>query len=165
MPLGEFVAGRYSGAYDSADVGMTKDPGYELSQTAKGEVIDDTDAYAKSIIDWVYQGGDVNLQFTSREYKTGALAAFWPYGSLGVMSSSAAPMGRLASDIAKAMVLTATASTPAATKPASLTGSLAILSPNFDARLLFFPKLREVPVRLSLLPSVSSGTARWFTTT
>ena len=165
MPLGEFVAGRYSATYDSANVGVTKDPGYELQQGSKAEMIDDTDAWAKSLIDWVYQGGDVNLQFTSREYLSGALTAFWPYGSLGVMATTAAPIGRLASDLAKAMVLTAAANTPAAAKPATLTGSLALLAPNFDARLLFYPKLREVPVRLALLPSVSTGTARWFSTT
>lgn len=165
MALGTFVAGRYSATYSGADVGVTKDPGYELQQTSKVELIDDTDAWAKSIIDWVYQGGDVFLQFTSREYKAGSIAAFWPYGSMGVMSTAAAPIGRLASAIAGNIVLTATANTPAAAAPASLTGSLVLLAPNFDARLLYYPKLREVPIRLSLLPSLSSGTTTWFTQT
>lgn len=62
------------------------------------------------------------------------------------------------------MVLTATPNTPAAAAPASLTATASILAPNFDARLLFDSRLREVPVRLQLLPFSSTG-IRWFTIT
>jgi hypothetical protein len=93
------------------------------------------------------------------------LAAFWPWGSLGVIFTAAAPIARLASAVAAAMVLTSTANTPAAASPASLTGSLSILAPNYPGSLLFDSRLREVPVRLALLPSVNSGTGTHFTTT
>ena len=79
--------------------------------------------------------------------------------------STAAPIGRLLSDIAKSLVWTAAANTPAAAAPATVTASKSVLAPNNNGRLLFNSKLRQVPVRLLALPSVSSGTVTWFTTT
>jgi len=128
-------------------------------------MIDSSDAYGDSILDWVYRGGDVSLTFLSKAYKAGAITPFWPWGAMGVMLTGAAPLGRLASDVAKAMLLTATASTPAAAAPATLTGSLAILAANSPAKLLYNSKLRQVPIKLQFLPSLSSGTVTWFTQT
>lgn len=163
MAFDTFIAGAYTATYNAVDTGVTKQ-GYDLSQSAKAEMIDETDVYGRSTIDWVYRGGDAFLQFSSRAYKAGSVTPFWPYGALGVISTTAAPIGRLASNIAAAMVLTATANTPAAAAPASLTANLSLLAPNFDARILFDSRLREVPVRLQLLPFSSSG-IKWFTMT
>jgi len=145
-------------------VGITDD-GFELEQSSNADMIDSSDAYGDSILDWVYRGGDVSLTFLSKAYKAGAITPFWPWGAMGVMLTGAAPLGRLASDVAKAMLLTATASTPAAAAPATLTGSLAILAPNSPAKLLYNSKLRQVPIKLQFLPSLSSGTVTWFTQT
>jgi hypothetical protein len=164
MALDTFIAGRYSGTYNSVDVGITDD-GYELEQTSSADMIDSSDAYGDSILDWVYRGGNVSLGFTSKAYKAGAITPFWPWGAMGVMLTAAAPLSRLASDVAKSMVLTAVANTPAAAAPATRTGSLSILSPNSPAKLLYNSKLRQVPIQLSLLPSLSSGTVTWFTQT
>lgn len=128
-------------------------------------MITPSDAYGESSIDFVYRGGDVFLQFASKAYKAGSTAPFWPWGSLGVMLTAAAPLGRLASAVAAATVLAATANTPAAAAPATLTGSLSILAPNSNLRLMFDSRLRLVPVRLILLPSNNAGTVTWFTTT
>lgn len=162
MALDTFIAGRYSGAYDSVDVGITRD-GFELQQNNVTEAIDETDAYGGSLIDFIYRGGNVFIQFTSKAYKAGSITPFWPWAStLGKMLGSSSPIGRLASAIAKAMVLSSTANTPAAASPASLTGSLSILAPNFDGRLMFNSKLREVPIRLQLLPYESGSDVQWF---
>src|SRR6266852_668710 len=106
MALDTFVAGRYSSTYNAVDVGITQD-GYELQQDSKAEPINATDAYAESMIDFVYRGGDVFLQFESKAYKAGSITPFWPWGALGVMGVIA----RLASAVAASMVLTATAGT------------------------------------------------------
>ena len=143
------------------DVGITEQ-GYELQQDSKSEDISESDAYGASLIDWIYRGGNVSLQFESLAYKAGSRTPFWPWnatlGRMGVIA-------RLASDVALAMVLTATAATPAAATPATLTASKAILAPNNPARLLFHSKLRKVPVRLACFPSDSGGNIIWFSTT
>lgn len=165
MALGSFVAGRYSATLNAVDVGITRD-GYELRFQGKGERIDKTDVYAQTLIDFVYQGGgDCTLAFQCMEYKAGSMAAFWPWGSLGVVHTTAAPVARLASDVATALVLTSTANTPAAAAPATLTGSKAILSPDFPVAVLFDSRLRVTPVQLTLLPTLSGGTLSFFTTT
>ncbi|WP_020474929.1 hypothetical protein [Zavarzinella formosa] len=164
MALDTFIAGKYDGTYDAVAVGIT-DQGFELEQNSSAEMIEESDAYGATLIDWIYRGGSVNLQFLCKAYKAGSITPFWPWGALGVHSTVVAPISRLASDVATAVVLTATADTPAETAPASLTGSLAILAPNSPAKLLFNSKLRQVPVRLQLLPDVDDGTVSWFTIT
>jgi hypothetical protein len=80
-----------------------------------------------------------------------------------VLLTTAAPLGRLLSDVAVPHVLTSTPNTPAAAAPASVTGVKAILAPNQSARLLFNSKLRKVPVRLQYLPyDAGGGTIKWF---
>lgn len=164
MALDTFIAGRYTGTYNAVDVGIT-DQGYELEQGSTMEAIEESDAFGNSLIDGIYRGGNVFLQFLGKAYKAGAITPFWPWGAIGVMATAAAPISRLASDVAKAMVLTATANTPAAAAPATLTGSLSILAPNSPAKLLFNSKLRQVPIRLQFLPSENAGTVRWFSVT
>lgn len=160
MALDTFVSGAYSSAYNSVSVGITQG-GFELQQESRGEDIAESDVYGRTIIDSVYQGGNVYLQFESLAYKAGSISPFWPWSTLGRLGI----IGRLASDVAVAMVLTATAGTPAAAAPATLTGSKSILSANYNGRLLFHSRLRTVPVRLQLLPYDSGGNIIWFSTT
>lgn len=156
-----FIAGRYSGTYSGADVGITQN-GFELEQDSDVELLNDTDAVGGTVLDWVYRGGTMFIQFESKAYKSGSIAPFWPYGALGVLGV----IGRLASDIAAAMVLTSTAGTPAVASPASLTATKSLLAPNNPARLLFTSKVRNVPVRLQLLAYDSGGgVLKWLTTT
>lgn len=162
MSLETLVAGRYSNTYNAVDTGISEG-GYELQQESNAEVINQTDAYARSIIDLVYQGGQVYLGYTSKAYKAGSITPFWPWGALGVMLTTAAPIGRLASNVAAASVLTATAGTPAAAAPATLTATLSILAPNYPARLLYSSVVRNVPIRLLCLPfDAGGGTIKWF---
>lgn len=120
------------------------------------------DNMAESDQDFVYQGGNVYAELSSLEYNaSGVQAAFWPYGAVGVVGL----VGRLGQDLAKALVLTAVAGTPAAATPATLTAAKAILRPGQDLRLLFSPKLRKVPLVFQLLPYTSGGNNVWFTMT
>lgn len=141
--------------------GITR-TGYDLQFETKAEIIEESDSFGLEIIDIIYRGANHFLQFTGKEYKAGAITPFFPWGALGVQGI----IGRLGSAVAAAEVLTATTGTPAATAPATLTAAAAILAPNFPATLLFDSRLREVPIRLLILPTdVGAGVIKWFTTT
>jgi len=156
MALGTYISGAYTGTYNATAIGQTND-GYTLSVGAKAEMIDSSDAYANTTLDFVWRGGQARMRFTAKEFTAGNQAILWPYGSFGVLSSTSGPVGRLASDIAAAFVLTATANTPAATSPATQTASKAILSPDYETQTLFDSRLRQLPIELMLLPYTSSS--------
>lgn len=161
------AAGRYSGTFNSVDVGVTED-GYELEMGSSAEMIERTDAFGGAAIDAIYRGGNAFLAYTSLAYKAGSITPFWPWagGTLGKMADATYVIGRLASDVASAMVLTVVTATPAdATGPDTLTASKAILAPNSPNRIQFTSMLRKVPTRLQLFPYASSANFLWFSTT
>ncbi len=166
MPVGGevLIVGEYVVTYNSVAIGILEgDAGLPtLSQMTKAEPIANTSKYGKSTLDAIYQGADWFAQFTCLEYKAGPLAAFWPFhATLGHMGI----IGRLYFDLALPLVLTSIAGTPAATTPATLTATRAILAPGFNTQLLFGPTLRKVPIRLQLLPFDVGGAPSWFTQT
>ena len=136
-----------------------------MQQDSSAALVNQTDAFGDSVIDWGYRGGNVFLQFIGKAYKAGAITPFWPWGTLGKLSTASAPIGRLASDVASAMVLTSTAATPAVATPATITASKSILAPNNPATLLYNSELRNVPIRLQLLPYLSSSEYIWWSQT
>lgn len=162
--IGTFIAGRYSATYDAVDVGITR-AGYRLLQSVFYENIEETDVYARTLIDMIYQGGNCSMVYMAREYKPGSVLPFWPYGGgFGALMSATLPIARRASDAADAFVLTSTANTPAAATPASLTCTYAILAPG-QRETLFNSQTRELPTELQLLPYDVSGVVRWFVLT
>lgn len=168
MALGTFIAGRYSGTYNAQDVGMSRQ-GYELEVQPKEEVINESDLYGLSTIDWIERGADWFLQFESKEYKAGSLAAFlqrWGgAANMGLLANATYPIARLASANAQPMILTSTTGTPAATSPATLTAASSLLAPGYNPRILFDSRLRHVPIRLALLPYTSSQNTICYSTT
>lgn len=173
MALGTFIAGRYSATYDppgataATDIGIMEE-GYTISWQYSAEGIENTDAYGDMFIDGIYRGiKGVFCQSDSIEYKTGSLLAVTPWGALAATGASTlAPgvIGRLMSDVAGVLIMTATAATPAASSPATLTATYAILAENFDVSLLFNSKLRKVPIRFRFLPYLDT-VIKFFTTT
>lgn len=164
--FGPIVAGPYTGTYNSVDVGFTRD-GFKYGVEWMGEVQNQSDIFGDTIFDIIYRGANAQLTFTSKTFKAGSLAPFWPWGSgvSGVLFSQiysdTAPIGRSARALAAAMVLTTVANTPAdlatALSPASvqldaLTASKAFLAPNQRSEILFDAKAREVPIVLTLFP-------------
>ncbi len=153
-----FIAGQYTTTYNSVSVGITQE-GFELQIESTNQNVTPSDAYGDSIIDMVYRGGNVHLQFEGLAYKAGAITPFWPWGAIGTMGV----IGRLASDVASSTVMTALTGTPAVASPATVTASKSILASNNPARLLFNSKLRTVPIRLILLAYDSGGSViKWF---
>lgn len=165
MALGTFIAGRMSAVYNAVDVGITRQ-GHEIEIQLKAELIDETDLYGLSVIDAILRGGDAFYNAVFREYKAGSISCLTtPFtGTLGVLTSAAAPLGTLASDKALALVLTATTGTPAAAAPATLTASKALLAENYPVKIISDSRLKELPIRMRLFPYVSTNTI-WFSTT
>lgn len=159
------IAGQYTLTYNGVAVGMTEgDAGSPtIEQTVHSEPVNNSSTYGKSRIEDFYLGADWFASFTCLEYRAGSIACFWPFGAMGVMGI----ISRAMSGLAAALVLTAVTGTPAqvAASYNTVTAPLAILAPGFNARLLFGPTLRKVPIRQVLYPANISSVVAWFSTT
>lgn len=166
MPAGSetLIAGGYTATYGGTALGMFEGDGGlpTLQHSNAAEEIRNTSVYGKSMIDGVYQGANWNMSMTCMEYKSGPLAAFWPYNAtLGQMGT----IGVLLYSLAAAVVLTAIAGTSAAATPATLTASKCILQVGFLPQILYGPRLRTLALRFQLLPYTSGGNVIWFSQT
>lgn len=152
------IAGPYTSTHDAAAFGFIEN-GFDLEFTADGKDLIVGDNLGGSIQDGVYRGGQCFISFTMMEYDIAEVKSMlWPYGVLGEHGQ----VGRLDSNLASVLVLTAVAGTPAALEPATLTANLAILAENFPVRLLLASRARRLPIRLRLYPFNDAGTIRWF---
>lgn len=158
MSLGTFVAGRYAATWNAVSIGLARQ-GLEMEVQLKQEVIDETDAYGMTIIDFVMRGADVYFSANLREWIAGSKSLIWAIGggSLGKIFTAAVPCGVFAYDLSQALVLTATANTPAATSPATLTASKAFPAPSFNTKILFDSRIRDLPVRMICFPYASGS--------
>ena len=146
------IAGAYTATWNSLAMGQAEN-GYTTSHSAAIEQITG-DTYAETAQDGVYRGvPDFDISWRAIDFSSaGIQTAFWPWSAtiytLGVP-------GRLAvgSALAKALVLTAVAGTTAATVPATLTFTYAILKEGFPVELLYAPSLRYVPLRMRIYPN------------
>lgn len=164
MALATFIAGAYTATYNSVSTGPSKD-GYRLTMTNSQQLIEESDTYGGSLIEMIYRGGSMRIGFTALAYSSG-VNCLWPYGAtLYTLATASAPIGRLASDVALSFVMSATANTPAASTPASITATKAIIPAGFSTELLYDSRLREVPVQLQFIPTASGGTITWATAT
>lgn len=149
-----FISGGYSVTWNAATVGQIAN-GIRISHEFFKRMITG-DAYAETPQDGVYRGGQMFAEMTLLEYNaTSAQLAFWPYSATIFTLGT---VGRLdvASSLAKSLVLTAVAGTPAAAAPATQTHLTTILREGFPVELLFAPDLREVPLNMRIYPN-SSG--------
>lgn len=162
MPLATIIAGRYSGTWNSLAIGICKDDGYRLIESPKKEKVNKSDAWAQTLIQTVHQGVDWALVMTLIEYNAAAAASMIsPWGTLGTLGTIAV----LGTDLAKSLVLTSTAGTPAAASPATFTAPLAELAPESNVEISFTSAARQLPVRLDLLPDTYSSIQKHFTMT
>lgn len=164
MAVGTFIAGRYAGTYNALDVGLTQD-GYKFTFTRHSEPINQSDAYGRSTIELIDQGGDCFCAFICLEYKAGPKKLLNTFTTnFGTLSTPTEPISRLGSDLGKAMVLTAQAGTPAAVSSAPLTATAAscMLANGFSSEIPFGPVLRRIPIRLQVFPTLVSSSAIWY---
>jgi len=178
MALVTPVAGRYSSTYDppgatgASDLGIMQD-GYRLRYRRHAQVINKTDAYGQTPIEALHQGAEVFLSGVGTEYgKAGLMAAIFPMSSTeftatGTNSLKLGIIGIADSGRWATLILTSTATTPAASSPATLTGtSNVILAPQFDVELLFGPEHRLIPWMFQLFAyDLGSSVIGFFATT
>lgn len=161
--LGTFAPGYYSMTYGGLDCGLVEGV-RQLRRRFSAQQIQ-TDVYGDSDVDGVYRGGNTFLMMTFKEWKAPISTTILnPYHvtDIGAMGLN----GRLQTDLSAVIILTATASTPAATAgPVTLTASKAILAPDNDVEWLMGNEQRDVSVLFQLYPYDDSGTIRWFSVT
>lgn len=167
MALHNFVAGQYSSTYNAISTGPTES-GYVLTKNSRSESISRSDAYGDSMLDAVWRGGDVACRYDVLQAQTpGAVAAYWPWSNNQFLLTNAAnPIGRLASDLAKIFIMSATANTPAAVLgQASITASKAVVPPDYNYEALYDSRLRKISIRLQFLPYLSGSDVIWASVT
>jgi hypothetical protein len=175
------VAGAYAGTLNALALGICRN-GYTLGFQPKYELLNESDLHGETLLDGIFRGMDVTIDFVCRSaVAAGALQSVWPWGATRSGSANAGgavgagdfgttftptlPAGSLMTDVAKSLVLTAANNTPAAilgtatakAGPLTLTAPLAVVPQGFDGRILFDSKLREIPARLQLLPTLSTA--------
>lgn len=173
MPLASVIAGRYSATYAGNDLGITNSPGgYHVSFTPDWRIIQGTDAYASNAIDSIWRGfSDVGLAFVSKEWKAGTIAAANVGAAFAVSGAGAFKSGipaRLGSSIGGACILTATATTPAASNPATATFTIVIPREGFKTEWLFDSIERDLPFDFRVIGLTDSGSPampQYFTVT
>lgn len=147
-----FIAGPYTATYKGQSLGQAAD-GYRVShQFFKRMILGDS--FAQAPQDEVYQGVEMFITFRLIEYDAaGVASAMWPYGAFLTMGQ----VGRVSKQqsLTGALVLTAVAGTPAASAPASVTLTNAIIAEGFPVELLFAPDLREIPIRQRAFPNAA----------
>ena len=120
------------------------------------------------MIDQIYRGGDVTMDFTCIEYKAGPLKAATLFGdAMGVTGAQYLEMpirGRIATALASILILTSTTGTPAVSSPATLTANNAMIHEGFDVNWMYNSKLRTVPIKFRLLPYLDTQ-IKYFTAT
>lgn len=162
MAIGEFAPGYYNMTYDGDDPGLVQGV-RQLRRKYKAQIIS-ADLYGDTQLDGVYRGSDVFLRMIFKEWNATVRKILWPFdtdfGDLGIP-------GKLLTDFAKSMVLTALTGTPAATKgPATVTATLALLAPENDVEVIMGNEQRDVPVLIQCFPYVvSTGRVAHFTVT
>ena len=113
--------------------------------------------FADTVLDGVYRGGNVFQIVVIKEWTEIVRDAIWPFdeelGNTGIH-------GRMLTDIAGIIVLTAIPGTTAAVNgPATRTYPLAILSPEHNTEITFGNEERNIPVVFRCYPTITVATS------
>lgn len=172
MSLGTFSVGHYAMTYTpptgTPGANVAQNPGLiEGPRRVRRRYHGDTmqaDSFGKTAIEGIYQGFDVFLQCTFKEWTAAVRNIIFPFSTTG--NGDLGVIGRLHSDLAGVIVLTATAQTPAATNgPTTITARKAIVAEENDIEFLLGNEARDVPVLFRLYPYVESNETRHYSTT
>lgn len=166
MPAGLVVpvSGPYSSTYtvgaSMLPFGVGDDNGYEIAVTIAGEAIEATDAFAKTMVEGIYQGQNWRLRFRGLEWKSGLLAALQIFGGLTIQSGNAqgvlAPglgaIGDRWTKYCSTLILTSLLGAYPPTTPTSLTALSAGIAPNSQSTFNMTSAMRQLPLEMALLP-------------
>lgn len=168
------ISGPYHSTWNGSYLGATED-GYEVEHTFYSEPIRG-DNLGDAIQDEIHRGCDVYVNFTCIEWSkaiAGAGTAGGPISWPQAAARAAGVIGDVLSDGAGALVLTATANTPSATAPATMSFTKTTLARNFPVRVVYASRLRRLPLRMIAYPQSAGSSAaqsynaaiNWYTTT
>lgn len=146
---GDFGPGPYTVTWNGNSIGLLEGV-IRHQQSIVGLPIR-ASLYAQEVLDYILQGtGGIFAAMVLKEWNANTKAAMWPFGStLGITNQR----GRLFSEFAKALVLTAAPQTPAATEgPATRTYPLTVLLPGHNLDTPFGAVERHIPVIMVALP-------------
>lgn len=129
------------------------------------EEISQSDAYGRSLLDTVFQGCRGVLTTTFIEWRASMLKMSYPWAYVlpltatkWVVVNTTAAMGRLGSDNAGSLVLTAVANTPAATYgPATATFGKLKAAGDQDIEFYYGPGVRKYSMNFDMLLYASSS--------
>lgn len=170
--LGTQVAGAYTATYQptglsQTDIGFTE-RGYLLRWSYNYDQVENTDSFGQgTLIESFYQGVNIWVGGTFKEYKQGPLYAVAPWQTFaptGANTFALGVVGRAATYVGGPLILTATAGTPAASSPASLTATMALIDNGHQVEQLYGPTHRMTPFLFRIYPYSSTG-IKYFTTT
>ena len=169
--LATIVSGGYTCVYDTVAMGQQED-GFRLRLTFSKEEIK-TASYGDMAIDAVYKGGNCYIQGVFIESQALAIVAtaspFNPYklGQDGVTHGLGftGVIGRFDFELAKALVLTAISTLPAASSIATLTASHAIVDHSLTTEIVMANRARSLNTTFRLYPFVDSTNIKWFAVT
>jgi len=173
MPFASFAAGPYAATFDTDDAPgdpagkgqHARDLGLVEGVRRWTRVLDAqpvvTSALGDAVIDGVYRGGQCFCRMTFKEWTAAVRDALWPFGAT---FGETGHIGRLLSDLAGVLTLTAVANTPAADHgPETLIFRKAIVEPGRVAEIPLGNQQRDVAVLLRCYPYVDGqGRVVWF---
>lgn len=169
MSILQVVSGPFDATYAGAVMGFTR-RGFDVQFMNHAEPINETDTYARSLLDAVHQGGDCTIHAIYRIWSQAVADMMNPFSktnaSLGELDGGVS-IGDLYSNLADELILDAVLGTPAAASfPSSITAEKAIIAPNSGVSFTLTSMAREVPIALALLPyGPDAGPNTWFTMT
>jgi len=173
MPFATFAAGPYTATYDAdnapgdpagkgqgaRDLGLVE--GVRRWQRMMEAHPVQAGAFGSTEIDGVYRGGQAFCLMTFKEWTDAVRDALWPFGTgFGELGQ----VGRLLTDLAGELTLTAAPDTPAASAgPATLVFRKAIVSPGHNSEVVLGAEQRDVPIVFRCFPYVNAqGKVVWF---
>lgn len=156
--------GPYLVSYAGSDIGDVEGV-LMLQVTAHAQLVR-ANRFGDAIIDFITRGATAFAVMNIKEWTAATKATFWPFSGTQGLTGLA---GRLGSDIAAALLLTAITGTPAATLgPVTRTYAKAIYAPEFNKEIVLGAEERNIPLTLLCLPTEVSATTseiRLFTDT
>lgn len=152
------ISGAYTATWNGVSLGLFQGEGGlpTITSVGKSKPIASSNLYGNTTIDDIHLGRDMYFEAILMEYTKG-LTSIWPFGSDWL--SLGMPIGTLKRALARPLVLTAVAGTPASATPATLTATYAILSTDHQPKIVYGPELRTVPIRFQLFPYDRDPTA------
>lgn len=157
------ISGPFLGLWNALPLGTQDDSGFVVSCQHQGQEINATDAYAKTLVEAIWQGMNWRLRLKGVEFnKTGLLTLLQMFGQSGAnttLTPQLTAIGDRWSNYCKTLLLTAILGNPP-TMPQTLTALTAGLAPGQTTEFMMTSQMRTMPIEMVLLPysaTVGSG--------